>query len=82
MTTSRKLQNAITRELQCRGGLVSIPSLVEDYGPQVKSLLWEMRGAGLVRLVAIGDYSTFTAEEMETGCVHGDREVFGYAELA
>lgn len=81
MKAINQTKTDIRNEIKCRpaGSYILIAALVEDYGPQVKKALWEMRADDEVRLVVIHQISSFLAEHGcdESSLIQGSNEVFG-----
>ncbi len=84
-TTRNELKTAILDELKCRPDsdpAIDLPALVEDYGPEALEVVTELRQAGKVRLVAIGDLHRFS--ELHgglTATIQGTGERFGSVHL-
>lgn len=79
---SEIIRAAISRELNSRpaGSVVDIPSLVQDYGPGVKEVLWQLRYEDAVHLITIStDLASWLAENGYTDdqVIRGECEVFG-----
>jgi hypothetical protein len=81
------LKTQLVNELKCRpaGQAIDIPALVQDYGPEVKRALWELRYDDVVRLVTCStDLAGWLSENgyTEAQVIRGECEVFGRVELA